>query len=368
MPSALFIYHTGHLDSNGGGVQACSREYFAELEVAGFQLTPVEIPSDRRLLTRLRRRIWADPYSSWTDFDDAVRRVLAADPHPEWVFINQHYLGPLAPLLQRVLPAHTRYVMLSHGLESTDYLHEMREIGEGPGASATAARKLMLGQRLVQEARHLRAFDHVFCLSDFERGIEHWLGASRVTMIPRTVTPAPLDWRPEGMRLGFVGTIDHYPNREGLLLFLREYGQLGGRGEVRVVGGPASSGKALASEHRSVRYLGPLSNELLEQEARTWSCFLHPIFCYARGASTKLATPLAWEIPVATTTTGQRGYRWTEGRLPTADTPRDFALLADSMLEPSRAAEAREEVRKVARSSPTIEEIGALMRSALGIG
>lgn len=365
MASALFIYYAGHLDAGGGGVQACSREYYSALERAGFDLIPVEIPPDRRLLTRVRRKIWTDPYASWIDARDAVRRAVAAAPEPQWVFINQHFLGELAPLLRNVLPGTTRYVMLSHGLESTDFLHELREVGGGPRRDVTKRQALMLGWRLVQEARHARAFDHVFCLSGFEKEIEHWLGSASVQMIPRTITPAPLDWRPEGARLGFVGTLDHQPNREGLLLFLRAYEALGGEGEVRVVGGPEAAGRALAAQYRSVRYLGPLSNDLLEAEARTWSCFLHPIFCYARGASTKLATALAWEIPIATTTTGHRGYTWHAGQLPTADDPHEFARLANAMLDMRRATEAREQVRQVAMSSPSITEVAALMRTTL---
>ena len=368
MPSGVFIHYAGHLDAGGGGVQACTREYYAELQTAGFRLTAVEIPPDRRLVTRLRRQVWSDPYANWIDVDDAVRRVQSAAPDAEWVFINQHYMSELAPRLRGVLSPATRYVMLSHGLESTDYLHEMREIGGGPGPGVSKRRTLMLGWRLVQEARLNRAFDHVFCLSDFEKGIEHWLGSESVTMIPRTVTPAPLAWSPDGSRLGFVGTLDHQPNREGLVLFLRAYEAMGGRGIVRVAGGPERAGRALSEEFRSMRYLGPLSNEQLEAEASTWSCFLHPIFCYARGASTKLATALAWEIPIATTTTGHRGYRWSEGKLPTANDPASFAALAESMLDAARARDVRDQVRLVARSSPTVEEIAGLMRSALRVG
>ena len=188
MVSALFIHSPGHLDSGGGGVQACSREYFSALRSAGFDLIPVEIPPDQRLASKLRRRVWGDPYSTWINISDAVRRALAAAPAPKWVFINQHYLGPLAPVLRRALPDETRYVMLSHGLESTDYLHELREIGGGPRADVTKRSALMLGWRLVQEARQANAFDHVFCLSEFEREIEHWLGSASVWVIPRTIT------------------------------------------------------------------------------------------------------------------------------------------------------------------------------------
>ena len=369
MIPALFVHHSGHLDAGGGGVQLCSREYFAALTRAGFSLTPVEIPPDRRIEARVRRRFWPDPYTTWINRDAAIRKIgQAGASRPRWVFFNQHSLGELAGRSRAVLPAATKYAMLSHGLESTDYLHEMRELGGPPGRNATKGRALMLGWRLVQEARHARQFDHLFCLSDFEREIEHWLGSASATVIPRTVTPAPLDWRPLGSRLGFVGTLNHAPNREGLLLFLDAYKAIGGRAEVRVVGGPADDGRILAARYPCVTYLGALPESALVEEASTWNCFLHPIFCYARGASTKLATALAWQIPVATTTTGFRGYSWRDGTIPCADDPRSFALLAETMLDRAVASRASEQVRRVTATLPTIDEVAAIIRERLESG
>jgi len=69
-----------------------------------------------------------------------------------------------------------------------------------------------LGQCLLAERRHRVAIDHVFTLSSWEAEIERWLGAGGVTALPRTVARrAPLDWRPDACRLGFVGTLDHQP-------------------------------------------------------------------------------------------------------------------------------------------------------------
>lgn len=370
MIPALFLHHPRHLEAEGGGVQLCTREYFATLERAGFKLTPLEIPYDRRLRARVKRRIWSDPYTSWFDLEESAAMVAARalELAPRFVFLNQHSLGALIALLRPQLPPATRYVVLSHGLESTDFLHGLRTPGGGPRAGTSVRDATMLGWRIVQEARQARVTDHVFCLAEFEREIEHWVGAHDVTVIPRIVEPAPLDWSPRGRRLGYVGTLDHPPNYEGLVLFLDAFKTLGLDADIRVVGGPGSVGTSLAKRYPGVTYLGALDNARLIPEVSTWSCFLHPIFCYARGASTKLATALGWEVPIATTAMGRRGYVWREGSLPEADDPVAFARLAASMLDDEEARRARDRVRQVARSSPTLDDVAALASRAIGLG
>ena len=369
MIPALFLHYPRHLEAEGGGVQLCTREYYATLERAGFELTAIEIPYDRRPRARVKRRLWSDPYTSWSDLRRSAAMVVARarEVAPRYVFLNQHSLGGLISLLRRELPAGTKYVVLSHGLESTDFLHGLRAPGGAPRPGTSLRDATMLGWRIIQEARHARVTDHVFCLAEFEKEIEHWIGAHDVTVIPRIVDPAPLAWSPTGRRLGYVGTLDHPPNYEGLVLFLDALETLQIDADVRVVGGPHSAGTALAKRYPGLTYLGPLDNARLIPEVSTWSCFLHPIFCYARGASTKLATALGWEIPIATTSMGRRGYVWREGSLPEADDPVAFAKLAASMLDEREARLARDRVRQVAHSSPTLDDVAALSRTALGL-
>jgi len=133
--------------------------------------------------------------------------------------------------------------------------------------------------------------------------------------------------------------------------------------ELRIVGGPPAAGADLARRFRMVRYLGPLSDEELDKEASTWTCFVHPLFCYARGCSTKLAIALSWQIPILTTPQGCRGYTWREGSLPSADTPEAFARLALRLAEPEPAAQ--KEVAAIVRSAPTLNQVAALVRGAL---
>jgi hypothetical protein len=168
--------------------------------------------------------------------------------------------------------------------------------------------------------------------------------------------------------LGYVGTLDHRPNRESLELFLTELSRRGPSDfEVRLIGGPDRAGKHLSREYPFVDYLGQLDDDALCNEAATWSCFLHPLFCYARGASTKLAIALGWEIPIVTTTVGARGYMWTDGDLPMADDPERFVGLAMQTAREPYRSRARLETQRVASSSPSESDVAAQIRVDLGI-
>src|SRR6202030_3441853 len=189
--------------------------------------------------------------------------------------------------------------------------------------------------------------------------IERWLGAKAVTWLPRTIPHrAPLCWSPNPDRIGFVGTLDHPPNKDGLIRFLQALEPLAPENvELRLVGGPTAVGKELAERFRSVRYLGPLSNEHLDGEAATWSCFVHPLFCYARGCSTKLAVALSWQIPIATTAAGCRGYVWRDGVLPLAETPDLLARLALRLTQHEAGLEARGQIQAIADSMPGVDQV-----------
>src|SRR5205085_203219 len=146
------------------------------------------------------------------------------------------------------------------------------------------------------------SLDAVLCISPFDAELERWLGASNVEWFPRVITRKPLIWNPNGTRIGFVGTLDHVPTIEGLLMFLRKLSEsAAGTIRVRVVGGPEHLGRLLKRQFSIVDYLGHLPDDDLRTEASSWSCFVNPIFCLPRGCSTKLATAISWEIPIVTT-------------------------------------------------------------------
>jgi hypothetical protein len=80
-----------------------------------------------------------------------------------------------------------------------------------------------------------------------------------------------------------------------------------------------------------------------------------------------LATAIAWQIPVITTTIGRRGYIWKEGDLTIADDPTAFARECVDLLSLNAAKIARLGVVKVAETSPTTGDVATRMRILLGL-
>jgi len=360
--TALFVTHATAVSARPGGLQVCTREYIDTLRAAGLDVTIEIIEHDSRLLTRARQRLLPVPYpNQWRP--SAVDQIVAAAGRigARVVCLNLVNLAPLAAILRPKLAAGTRIILLSHGLESVDTLHTI-------GSSSPRVER-KIGRQLVEERAQRRSIDHVFCLAPFEAEIERWLGARAVTALQRTIPVRdPLAWTPDRNRLGFVGTLDHPPTADGLERFLTVFETIAPAGpRVRIVGGPASAGRALAGRFRTAEYLGPLADPELEREAATWSAFVHPLFCWARGCSTKLAVALAWGVPIATTPAGARGYSWRDGQLPMAGTPEAFARLAVDLTQPAAARRAREQVTAVAGSSPTIADVGRMIAGALGL-
>jgi len=346
-----------------GGVQLYTREILDTLGLAGFALGIVEYEPDRHPLTRLKRRLRPKPYTNLLPSTLASRTIAAQrEGQAQVIFLNGVDLAPLAASIRPQLPKDTRIVLLSYGLESVDFLHTARARGE-----MTSVAALKLGEQQFAESRQREDIDHVFCLAPFEVEIERWLGARKVDWLPRTLPRDPvLQWQPDSNRLGCVSTLDHPPNWEGLVLFLREFQRIVPDGaRFRLVGGPPQRGRQLSEQFSLVDYLGALDNAALASEAKNWNCFVHPLFCYARGCSTKLAVALAWRIPIVTTHAGTRGYTWREGDLPRADTPQSLARLALRMLDRVTAEEAREQIALVARSMPDRHEVAEKLRIAL---
>jgi hypothetical protein len=224
-----------------------------------------------------------------------------------------------------------------------------------------------LGEQLLVEAASRPAFDHVFTLAPFEAEIERWLGARQVTWLPQRVSAAPLPWAPVPGRAGFVGTLDHPPTVEALRLFLPE---LARRQDppvrLRLVGGPAARGAEWAARFPCVDYLGPLDDAALEAEAATWTSYPQPLFCHARGASTKLATALGWRVPVVTTPAGARGYRWRAGGPVLAATAAEIAdHVARLAHDDAARAAARAALAAAAYTCPTLQEAADRLNAAL---
>lgn len=366
---ALMISAASAVNGRSGGVQICAREYLTVLKAAGFTITILPFEGDQRLKTRLKRRLQRKPYFNYLP-PSLVNQAVSTieETKADYIFLYGVDVAPLAIPLREHLGKSCKIILLSYGLASVDYLHTMRANGQGDFSEVNGSDYKILAQQLVAECEHRRYLDHVFCLAPFEAEIERWLGTINATWIPRTITNRALDWQPMSSRVGFVGTIDHPPNAEGLILYLEELKKIVPQGvKLRLVGGPPKAAESIARRFPFVEYLGALSDDELEIEARTWNCFVHPIFCYARGCSTKLAVALGWQIPVVTTSAGCRGYAWHDGNLPISETPKGLAELSLTMLERDTAEAARQEVIKIVQSSPTISAVASKVQLSLSL-
>lgn len=358
---ALFVSHESSLQSGGGGVQRCTREYAATLTAAGFVLTMLPYTGTRTWTARLRRKFRPRPYANLVPPEFAAEcAARAAAIGAKWIFLNHCDTAPLAEEIERLAPGRYRFATLSHGLDSTDFLHEVRMGYAPPGRGAA-----WLGQQLVAEMQHRAHLHVVFCLSEVpDLTIERWLGAKHACVLPRTLSERPLAQRPTRGRVGTVSTLNHPPNLEGIALLAGALATHPGV-RLRVVGGPAPDGTRLAARFDNIDYLGALDDAGLEAEAATWCAFTNPIFCYPRGASTKLAVPLAWGMPIATTRAGARGYAWDEAVIPLCDTPEQLGLRCAELASLNSHAQEQRAAQALAARSPSLSDVAALVRATL---
>ncbi len=365
----IFVSHRVYFEGGRGGAQICSAEYFDTIGAAGIDLSLSLLDFDRRVTSRVIKRLQNSLYDLVASPSQIKKLLSAIDgSQPDFVFLNQVNLAALADPIRRVLRKGAKIILLSHGLESTDLLHTMRVRKElrlegvmrRHGSSA-------LGNALVKESELRKYVDGVLVLSPLDAMLEAWLGGEPVVWLPRTVTEDRLAWRPIGNRLGFIGTIDHAPNLEGIVRATEAIDVLNfsEAPRIRVVGGPISCGEWLQRKHPSVEYLGPLPPAEARREAETWSAFLHPIFCAARGCSTKLAEAIGWGIPIVTTEHGHRGYAWREGSFAIGNTPGEFARKCVELMSLEAADRAQQEVLRIRASSPTRTEIAGKIASFL---
>ena len=322
---AVFVSHRNSVHGGAGGQQVCTHEYRETLRLAGFELHDVLWEHERTLARRVANRLRPSPYNRpWSP--DLARRVVdeTAKRKADIVFLNVIDLLPLATDLKKLGGKDCKIVMLSHGLASVDEVHTQRILREYPFLPLNPS-PLRPGDLLQQEAEFLPACDHVVSLAPFEVEICRWLGAKSNSWVPRAISHDPLDRKPLPGRVGAVGTLDHPPTMEAMWLVLEAMRRRGpGTSCVRLVSGSRRQAEFFAREFPFVDDLGRLDDAALRQEASTWSAFLHPLFCFARGASTKLATGLSWGLPCITTESGVRGYDLPEGAAIVADKEDDF--------------------------------------------
>jgi hypothetical protein len=319
----LFISDKEYINAKiNGGVQLCTSEYLTYLKDAGFNVTQFLVEPNLNLKNRLKIKMDIEVYERYPIESYLKELIHQIDVMQiKLVLFNQVNLAAWAAKLKSHLPADVKFVALSHGNESGDFLHKTaKENRHG------IIQTWRLGKMLVKESRMFsQLLDGIVVLSENEVYINQWLGAHKQLYLPRMLSPQFLEWQPIDNRIGFVGTLDHLPNRQGIKYLADELKQAGLNYKLRLVGAPSAIGHEIASQYSFVEYVGPLSDQELITEVKTWSVFLNPVFWYARGASTKLAQSINWGIPCITTPAGKRGYELYSEDIVSADsTPQSF--------------------------------------------
>lgn len=365
----LFITSRSSLEPEGGGVQRCTREYIRTLQEAGLEVTTLEFKSDMRWFVRIRRKLHSRPYHDCLEagLGNRVVREIAR-VRPDWIFFNHcDGLPIVGEIVKTARDYGVRLGYLSHGLDSTDFLHyQSPNVNPCLAPNIGSRIKRKLGMQLFAERSLLQRMDLTCCLAPTDVEIHRWLGADRVLHLPRVIAPIPLDWQPTSGRVGTIASLMHAPNYHGIVqlceaLTSNPVPNL----QLRIVGRPDSIGQRLARDFSFVEYLGGLSDAEVVREAATWAGFVNPIFSYPRGCSTKLSVPLDWQIPVFTSRAGARGYYWDESLVPLSDSPMDLAKALESSFDLGELAEIQRRVKQLSANSPTWASVGATLRNAL---
>lgn len=358
--SGLFVSNRVHLAATPGGVQWCTNEYISTLNEV-VKLESLGYQTSRSVLHRLSRRLFPTPYGGRFDQNTIWEICQAIDVHQaDFVFLNNTEALSLAPTIAKLRPK-CNLVYLSHGVELTDVVNNLRLAAET--MPLAHKRTKWLGQLLVDEIRQRECLLGTICISQEDVLFEQWLGSSKVLFLPRMIVPHPIDRNPVDHRVGCVATLNHGPNLHGLKLLLDELNQLHNV-RLRLVGGPVEVGKSLALKYPCLDYLGPLSNDELKKEATTWWAFVNPIFCVARGASTKVATAIGWGVPVLTTPHGRRGYLWPDS-VQTYDSPSALAISCKDASSMVVAERNTADASAILSTSPPLDNLVCRVREFL---
>lgn len=360
----LFVANGNDVGGGFGGVQVCTREYIDLLKACGYSLSIEGVSLDQRFATRVIQQFRTSPYrGSISQYD--TERICKLANQFDIIFLNQVNLASCVPALRASIGPKKPIVLLSHGAEVTDLLHTARLKGKMPLSGRLRPTRMSSVRNVLSDEIGSRiGVTAALCLSPYDAEFERWLGVPYTTWIPRIVTDDAIEWNPASGRFGYLGTLDHAPNLHGIVSVLdvlaaHNVPEI----SIRVVGAPPRIGDWLAKRYPNVAYLGPLNELELRAEASTWSAFLNPIFCQARGCSTKLSSALSWGLPIVTTPVGRRGYVLDPSAITECESPGKFAscLIEDLGLDVWRMR--RQITRSAIQTMPTQAQIaGSLIK------
>ena len=304
--AVLFITDKAFVDYTiPGGVQVCTAEFITYLQKADKLIKLVKVSPSPSLLVRIKAKLGLKDLELY-NVNKYLNEIVAAinNDNIKLVFFNQLNLSHWAIKIKEKVGAEVKFIGLSHGNESGDYLHEITNT-----LHTSVLQTWQLGKIIVKEKiMFSKLLNGVVTISDNETYIDQWLGAANPLFLPRILKPNFINWQPKANTIGFVGTLNHLPNTAGIELVAQQLKLSNFTGTFKIVGSPAQIGYELEKKYSFIQYCGVLNNDDLMHEASSWSLFLNPVFWYARGSSTKLALGINWGIPIISTPAGTRGY------------------------------------------------------------
>jgi len=361
MKKMLFVTFEGMLEKERqGGVQRCTHEYLAIFEEAGYDVRLCTIPLETGRIRSILRRSGISPYN----IVSPARSLPFVLGHPEFngsdiIALNHADLDELASGVRKEMSRHSRLILCSHGNKSTDFGVSADYPHAGKGFLSRIFYTGKLGRLLEVERRNRRWYDLVLCLSSMDAMLDQWLGAKNTFVVQRTVSGSPIEWSPVPGRIGFFGTLDHSPTLAALVEVGEAIKQVGEQGrKIRLVGSPSTAYDRHLSKYNAFEYLGYLHDQELSKEAGSWSLAIHPLFTCPMGASMKLASLLAMEIPVLSTTSALRGYDYAQEYVPQENSPNSFVremfAIAASKERLGKLKKSIESARKAAPDIPMV--------------
>lgn len=356
---ALFLCNEKFLDDSidSGGVKFCTDE-FKRLIETHFTLEEFSVHYTNKFLFRIKKKAGISAYEDYDPqhYAAALKSKIEVGKI-EYVFLNLSNTAPFAKLIKSLVPG-IKIILCSHGNESGDFLHETVMHQKFCGIKKKSA-YYNLGKMLARESEFRHYIDVVLTVSEVEVGIEKWLGANRVFMVPRIIGQENLEKNIIPGRVGFLSDLSHEPNFYGINELCKAIVDLGmDIPEIRLVGSGEERGEELARQFSFVKYLGYLPEEEMKKELATWSFALNPVFYYSRGVSTKLGKCLALGIPVITSKIGMRGYEWKNGKLPMGNTKVEMAEKTVVLSSNKGVIEFYcNEVKKIQSTTPKFEDV-----------
>ena len=329
---ALFLCNEKFLNSlsTEGGVKFCTDEYIKLIKL-NFDLTLIPVSYTTGWSFRLKLKLGLSAYDAYQpeEYNLLLRKNLD-NTDINIVFLNLTNTIQFAEFIKKKWP-HVKVILCSHGNESGDHLHAIALHKNYKGILRNTA-IYSLGNMLIKESYFRKYIDLVLTVSDVEVGVEKWLGAEKVLMVPRCISVNNIQRKPVNGRVGFLADLTHEPNYHGIKEVCEALKNIGTENTtIHLVGGGKDRGLVLAQQYPFVKYIGYLHQTELIKELGTWAFALNPVFYYSRGVSTKLGKALGMGLPVITTEKGMRGYEWTEGMLPVCNTADEMAELINKL-------------------------------------